>query len=1102
MAKHGDLSKVSKKSGTGKHAVAQMESVAKKVLIAVLVVLVLACIGLFVIIFNTPSTKTTTTSLSALNDLASGPNIKVTSGAADGVSDNTSAGEVKKYDGNSGDGLIDYRIQVQYKSDDANDTSDLMTITDTLPEYTEASMIDGGYVVAESTDGTTTILGTPAYNPTTREVTFQVKNLSASTDSKQVVYTYKIQAKVTEDADSLNADTINYKNVATLKSGSQTIESNKVNYTSGNSGNADNKGDESSVSEPKQDEETSTIQYKGTYAWNYLETTDDGVTANTPDALVVNAGESAEISAYPRVDEGGNAPTSNASDPYSSLYEKYVFMGWELSSGSTAQLENGTVSNISGNFELIGTWKKREYTLSFATSDGEDASTLGLNTMTYKWGDEVSLPSIDESKLASLNKRFTGWSFTPDINSSSDSTFVMPTENVLATANLKQTFTVDAKFGDVFAADGTHEFSEGIEGDEVVIKPKEFEGITFKEWSFEGGNPSNLRLEDDGSARFTIADKNITCKAVYTIEITFEVQNGTMYEPGEDYDGKKVKKITVEVEADENNNIEHPTWTYKLAEGDIPTVARNDSTYNTSVIRPDSSSTFDGCSWESLDAINNIWGEPREGLEAGIKWDANDNKYVSENTRFVFAYKLLPTGNFTFKVNDDDFGYLTVSDSRFTENDQFGNVQPYTIEGVNLTDDWVKDSAGKSIELTAHNKPGYKFVGWQLEGKDDLLADANKANLWHPEKVAYLNGTSAAFIPGVYVAVFERNFDEVTTDSIKLSANDIYISIDEAANLTDSSSSAVSSKLIELAEARAEHMAEPHDAIAFANVDANISADRGVYDVTFASDTAYSVTDAGRKMQESVTVKAYVRSASDVSQTRSSRITANDFVLSVDEAEAIVEGKTPGSGFNLFKAFADENLNDGEKYLGSLASVNVSNDELRACKLDYSGKGSGDYSATFETACGLKLSVKAQVCDNVSVDNSRNVRIGANSAHISVEDADLLLDKDTRTASTLTALLKPVAYNTETGAYVQIDEVSQNIAASDGSFNVEFSTPEKSSVKCTFDVGEQTVFSRIASLGGIMFALVGVLALLALGSAGVLIYARRAQAEYIDDYEE
>lgn len=1100
MAKHGDITKVSKKSGSGKHAAATMESVAKKVLIVVLAVLILACIGLFVIIFNTPSTTTTTTSLSAINDLATGPNIKVTSGAADGDADNPVAGEVKKYDGTSGNGLIDYRIQVQYKSDDSSDTSGLMTITDTLPEYTEASMIDGGYVVAESTDGTTTILGTPAYNPTTREVTFQVKNLNASTDTKQVVYTYKIQAKVTEDADSLNADTINYKNVATLKSGSQTIESNKVNYTSGNSGNVGNKGDESSKSEPKQDEETSTIQYKGTYSWNYLETTDDGVTANVPNALVVNAGDSAEISAYPRVDEGGNAPTPDSSDPYSSLYDRYVFMGWELASGSSANLENGTVTNINGNFELIGSWKKREYALSFAASDGTDISTFGLNSKTYKWGDEVVIPNLDESKLATLNRRFAGWTYSPEINNSSDGTFIMPTENVLATANLQPTFTVDAKYGDVFLSDGVQAFANGVEGDEVVVKPRVFEGITFKEWRFEGGNPSNLRLEDDGAARFTITDKNVTCQAIYTIEISFEVQNGTMHDSGKDYDGKKVKKLTAEVTPDESSDSEHPTWAYSLTNDDIPSVATSDATYASAVIRPDASSTYEGSAWETSDSSSNIWGEPTPGMSACIKWSNADNKYVSENTRFVFAYKLLPTGNFSFAVNDDEFGFLTVSDSRFTENDQFGSVEPYSIDGVNLTDDWVKDSAGKEIVLTAHNKPGYKFVGWQLEGKDDLLAGANAGVSWHPEKVAYLNGTSAAFIPGVYVAVFERNFDEVTTDSIKLEANDIFISIDEAANLTDASSGAVSAKLIELASAKAEHMAEPHDAIAIESVNANIAADRGVYDVTFTTEPSYSVTDTGKKMQESVTVKAFVRSASSASLSGNSRITANDFVMSVEEAQSVMEGKTPGTGFNLFKAFADEKLNDGEKYLKTLASANVTgNDEIVSCKLDYQGAGSGDYTAQFETSGGLKLNVKAQVCDNVSVDEKTSVRIGANSAHISVEDAGLLLDKDTRTASTLTALLKPVAYNTETGAYVQIDEVTQNIAASDGSFNVEFSTPDKSTVKCTFDVGELTVFSRIANLGGIMFALIGVLVLLALGSAGVLIYARKAQAEYIDD---
>lgn len=1100
MAKHGDITKVSKKSGSGKHAAATMESVAKKVLIVVLAVLILACIGLFVIIFNTPSTTTTTTSLSAINDLASGPNIKVTSGAADGDADNPVAGEVKKYDGTSGNGLIDYRIQVQYKSDDSSDTSGLMTITDTLPEYTEASMIDGGYVVAESSDGTTTILGTPAYNPTTREVTFQVKNLNASTDSKQVVYTYKIQAKVTEDADSLNADTINYKNVATLKSGSQTIESNKVNYTSGNSGNAENKGDESSKSEPKQDEETSTIQYKGTYSWSYLETTDDGVTANVPDALVVNAGDSAEISAYPRADEGGNAPTPDSSDPYSSLYEKYVFMGWELSSGSTTKLENDTVTNINGNFELIGSWKKREYTLTFAASDGTDISTFGLSSKTYKWGDEVVIPNLDESKLATLNRRFAGWTYSSEINNSSDDTFTMPTENVLATANLLPTFTVDAKYGDVFLMDGVQAFVNGVEGDEVVVKPRAFEGITFKEWRFDGGNPSNLRLEDDGAARFTITDKNVTCQAIYTIEISFEVQNGTMHDSGKDYDGKKVKKLTAEVTPGESSDSEHPTWAYRLTSSDIPSVATSDATYASAVIRPDASSTYEGSAWETSDSSSNIWGEPTPGMSACIKWNSTDNKYISENTRFVFAYKLLPTGNFSFAVNDDEFGFLTVSDSRFTENDQFGSVEPYSIDGVNLTDDWVKDSAGKEIVLTAHNKPGYKFVGWQLEGKDDLLAGANAGVSWHPEKVAYLNGTSAAFIPGVYVAVFERNFDEVTTDSIKLEANDIFISIDEAANLTDASSGAVSAKLIELASAKAEHMAEPHDAIAIESVNANIAADRGVYDVTFTTEPSYSVTDTGKKMQESVTVKAFVRSASSASLSGNSRITANDFVMSVDEAQSVMEGKTPGTGFNLFKAFADEKLNDGEKYLKTLASANVTgNDEIVSCKLDYQGAGSGDYTAQFETSGGLKLNVKAQVCDNVSVDEKTSVRIGANSAHISVEDAGLLLDKDTRTASTLTALLKPVAYNTETGAYVQIDEVTQNIAASDGSFNVEFSTPDKSTVKCTFDVGELTVFSRIANLGGIMFALIGVLVLLALGSAGVLIYARKAQAEYIDD---
>lgn len=322
----------------------------------------------------------------------------------------------------------------------------------------------------------------------------------------------------------------------------------------------------------------------------------------------------------------------------------------------------------------------------------------------------------------------------------------------------------------------------------------------------------------------------------------------------------------------------------------------------------------------------------------------------------------------------------------------------------------------------------------------------------------------------------------------KVYGNDFYVSVEEVNkfNLTDGV--VACDKLIELANAKARRISNGNE-VAIEKVESNIVAKKGSYDVTFT-------TEAVNDKVAQLTVIAFVTDAGEVVENEE-RITANNFKLSKDEADAIKNGNVYESDSLIRVANAVQPLTEGQKELIRLANAKAvkvddgAEVDIATVEFDYDGK-LGDSNVTFATQKGTSINVTGTVTD-ASAENAENgERITADNIELTYEEATSLLSKSKAERDEyLIKEMKAEAISTYDGTSVEIVDVTNNIQASEGIYDVTFSTEKGTSVTAKAGVGvSPSKASKLTSTGDMFIYSILVLAIIVAGTSYVL-YRRK-----------
>ena len=325
--------------------------------------------------------------------------------------------------------------------------------------------------------------------------------------------------------------------------------------------------------------------------------------------------------------------------------------------------------------------------------------------------------------------------------------------------------------------------------------------------------------------------------------------------------------------------------------------------------------------------------------------------------------------------------------------------------------------------------------------------------------------------------------------------NDFTVSIDEVNqyNLTDGSASL--EKLIDLAKAQAYTRTDRND-VEIVKATSTIKAVIGTYTVEFE-------TEEVDGKSATLEVEARVTGKSVVDEKNGEKITANDFSLSKDEADAIANGQVSENDSIVRKAYAVNTLNDGQKELVRLANAHAYRlsdgfeIDFADVKFNYNGQV-GTSTVEFATAKGTTLQVNAEVKSISAEENAINKeRISANDIELTYEEAVSLLAKPkAEIEQYLIEAMNAEAVSTLDGSVVEIANVSHNIQTNEGVYDVTFSTEKGTSVTAKAGVGvNPTRASKLSSTGDMIGSILPLLVLVIAGSTYVVCRRKKKIAK-------
>ncbi len=784
----------------------------------------------------------------------------------------------------------------------------------------------------------------------------------------------------------------------------------------------------------KKDLATHTVSY----AWEGLDggmsgtLSDQDLPVNLPTIAntTVTEGTGVSLPAYPGVD---SAATGNADDPYANLYADYVFLGWKIDGHTLTDAEK-----LAGEFvptadvKLTGCWERRAHTVTYTYDTSAPSGATAPASQTIKWGNTFT----PTTPTAAAGYRFLGWSYAPNLGAAA-ATYTMPRSDVTATGSWAQEFTISVTNG---SADKT----TAIAGETVTLTPETAVDLQFSGWTVDPTTLPDWNVAENGVATFTMPAENVTATANYSATLAFVVRNGFWSDDSMDY-----LEVTVPMTKQGNG-----TWIGALESSQIPTG-----------MKP----------MQSFDATKGAWDPDPNTYVAAGSVQADSTGKMTTSVLFTYTFQPLSSVRLTYASEDVVTGKVVLNNAPTDKKSSvFEDVDP-----INSTE---------AIGAEAVAERGYHFSSWTYKDKSQILYDVakfipEKMQLTGSTVELFLEAEyTAHFTANTYDVVFDKNAANATGDMpnqeglvfgtpTPLNANaytrtdaqflgwnsaadgsgTFYANEQEVSDLasgevgeesatlyaqwrsesaTDTTNQEViaannfslrtadvaglnNAKVIAFANATA-HSTVDGSEIAITQVDYSaVKAERGTYDVTFKTAAGTSVT---------VTAQVYDTRTEDTANKE--RISANNFMLGVDE----VAGLTDASTITLANAKAISTV-DGTNV--DIASVDRS--RIKAEK--------GIYTVIFKTAAGASVTVYATVYDKKTTDDAKKETIAANDFRISIAAVAGLTDSSTISEA------QAKAVSTVDGAAIEITSVDRSkIKAEKGTYPVTFATAAGTSV--------------------------------------------------------
>ncbi|MFV0396002.1 MAG: hypothetical protein ACK5LC_16720 [Coprobacillaceae bacterium] len=272
----------------------------------------------------------------------------------------------------------------------------------------------------------------------------------------------------------------------------------------------------------------------------------------------------------------------------------------------------------------------------------------------------------------------------------------------------------------------------------------------------------------------------------------------------------------------------------------------------------------------------------------------------------------------------------------------------------------------------------------------------------------------------------------VEENNERITANNIILSKEEAQTILDTDNK----ELIRIANVEATDT-KTGKVVEITEVDHNIEAKRGTYDVTFKT-----------KKGTTLTIEAKVTDISD--EANGERICANNIYLSIEEAQAIIDTDNT-------QLIRLANVEAFDVYTGEQQNITDIDHNIKAEK--------GIYEVVFKTEKGTKVTIIAVVTDN-SIENDINKeRITGNDIDFSYQEIVDLLNKSSQEIDNkLKELSEVQAVSTETGEIVEITKATHTIQTKEGVYNTTFSTEKGTALTVSVKVGKGPTISTNRSI--------------------------------------
>lgn len=737
-----------------------------------------------------------------------------------------------------------------------------------------------------------------------------------------------------------------------------------------------------------------------------------------------------------------------------------------------------------------------------------------------KWGKKIGAPTTYEIKGA----RFVRWNFDPELIKDAETsstvlaTYVMPKKDVNVTGDFEKTYTLTTKNAtfEVAGYDAGQTSQQVVAGSYVSVTPTEIGDIKFSSFTYnDGKDPAGEQSildqwtqGDDSVATFTMPESDVTITANMALELKFNIKNGKWADGLAD---SKVYKLPMTKNANES-------WSGTLTQENV------DSTVG-DVASATADKTFnqDSGHWESEAAGNLTFSS--SFLASNYFTCGVDGMFdTTKKKEFIFSFDLRDEISVTYKVSPYSSGLGKValmrsdgldlvydgevSTAKFSPlsiaenaagtaiakaeensyfvrwadensldpNESLSETEEFTPEkevidgqemyaektyvayfkkktftvgfdpnggvGTMENQSFVYDEP-KNLSANRFTRDGFEFAGW------NTVADGSGTAFADCQKVQKLSNENEGVVK--LYAQWRHKAGDLVSET-RVFGNDIWMTVVDAKNLLAKSQSEQLVQVVKSAKAFAikrDDVAMQTKSVDITKADlSDVRAQCGDYNATLSTEDGANVT-----------IVIHVTYGED----DTIKIGAHTFRISIDEAKAILEGKTLSelNGVNLAE---DDGLNDGQNEVIRLASAtatrSLSGDvaKIKEVQTTIETVKGGGFTATFKVNDGVTDTVgEIVVADNSSEDAEIKTRMTSNNIELTFEEAGSLLSKSkSEITDELIKKCDAYAYLTDSADKVSVEGAKWDIEQKEGTYSATFSTKEGADVTSTVKVGPQT----------------------------------------------